>query len=802
MSNRLRLFCLAAFFASGLLLPNLALAQIIYGEPQKSLSLHLENQFSRWEVYKVDAPALFSSAQDHPESGITQLHLGQHHWRLDLTPNALLAPDYTVQVLGPKGLEMRTTGSARAYRGIELAGSGQLRLTLNKDFIYGFVEEGGERYYIEPLWYFEPTADRNLFVLYAAKDVNRNNSGNCAVVEGENELQHLEGNGHVKETSQADNSQACYQVDLAIASDNSMLSKYGSITGVENHNIGVINDVEGDYTGNFNHDLVFNIVTQFVVTGTDPWTNSTAPGTLLASFRTWGNAGNFGVVFDVGELWTNRDFDDNVIGIAYLNGVCNTNKYHCLQDFSGNSELLRCLTSHEMGHNFSCAHDGGTPCTTIMCPSVSFTNSWSSQSVNSVNGFITPLINNGCLSPCGPPPVPLVANFEWDPNPGCAGQPVHFTDLSTGNITGRSWTFTGATPATSTLTNPTATWSVGGTFNVKLTLTGTGGPVSITKQITITPKAVANFTYSVMGLTVNFTSTSTNATAYFWDFGDSFTSTDANPVHAYDNAGIYTVMLTASNDCGTSIKTTVVNTAPSADFEANQTSGCAPLTVQYTNLSSSNAATYIWQFQGGSPSQSSLKNPTVVYPVSGTYSVTLTASNGAGSMTTIKTNYITVQNLPSSTFTSVVNGLTVNFTNTSVNATASSWTFGDGGSSTQTSPSHTYVTGGTYTVVLSSSNACGTVTNTQMVTLISAPTAAFTATPTSGCGPLTVQFTNNSTGGATSYNWQLPGGTPSTSTAASPSVVYNTPGTYSVTLTATNAAGSNTATQTNYITVY
>ena len=79
--------------------------------------------------------------------------------------------------------------------------------------------------------------------------------------------------------------------------------------------------------------MAFNIVTQFVVTGTDPWTNSTDPGTLLGSFRTWGNAGNFGVSFDVGELWTNRDFDANVIGIAYLNGVCNTNKYHCLQDF-------------------------------------------------------------------------------------------------------------------------------------------------------------------------------------------------------------------------------------------------------------------------------------------------------------------------------------------------------------------------------------------------------------------------------------------------------------------------------------
>ena len=71
----------------------------------------------------------------------------------------------------------------------------------------------------------------------------------------------------VKEKMQADNSSACYQVDLAIASDASMLSKYGSAGAVQSHNIAVLNDVEGDYTGNFNHDIQFNIVIQIVIIG-------------------------------------------------------------------------------------------------------------------------------------------------------------------------------------------------------------------------------------------------------------------------------------------------------------------------------------------------------------------------------------------------------------------------------------------------------------------------------------------------------------------------------------------------------
>lgn len=79
--------------------------------------------------------------------------------------------------------------------------------------------------------------------------------------------------------------------------------------------------------------------------------------------------------------------------------------------------------------------------------------------------------------------------------------------------------------------------------------------------------------------------------------------------------------------------------------------------------------------------------------------------------------------------------------------------------------------------------------------------ANFTASSTSVCQGGTVTFSNQSTGSPTSYSWSFPGGTPSTSTAASPTITYSTPGIYSVTLTATNAGGSDQETKTNYITV-
>ena len=81
------------------------------------------------------------------------------------------------------------------------------------------------------------------------------------------------------------------------------------------------------------------------------------------------------------------------------------------------------------------------------------------------------------------------------------------------------------------------------------------------------------------------------------------------------------------------------------------------------------------------------------------------------------------------------------------------------------------------------------------------PIANFTATPTTVCVNNNVQFNNTSTGSATAYAWSFAGGTPSTSTLANPTIHYATAGTYAVSLTASNAMGSNTKTTANYITV-
>ncbi|WP_141241694.1 PKD domain-containing protein, partial [Methanosarcina spelaei] len=146
--------------------------------------------------------------------------------------------------------------------------------------------------------------------------------------------------------------------------------------------------------------------------------------------------------------------------------------------------------------------------------------------------------------------------------------------------------------------------------------------------------------------------------------------------------------------------------------------------------------------------------------------------------------------------------LNVKFTDTSTGTPAAwKWNFGDGTSSTQQNPVHKYSKAGTYTVILTVKNAVGsnTVTKTDYIKVTAKPVAEFSATPTSGKAPLTVAFTDTSTGLPTKWKWNFGDG--ASSTIQNPKHKYSKAGKYTVTLTVTNAKGSNTITKTDYIKV-
>jgi len=146
--------------------------------------------------------------------------------------------------------------------------------------------------------------------------------------------------------------------------------------------------------------------------------------------------------------------------------------------------------------------------------------------------------------------------------------------------------------------------------------------------------------------------------------------------------------------------------------------------------------------------------------------------------------------------------LTVAFTDTSTGTpTKWRWNFGDGSKSFLQNPKHKYSKAGTYTVNLTVKNAKGknTVTKTDYIVVISKPTAAFSASPTSGKAPLTVAFTDKSSGNPTAWKWSFGDGT--ISREKNPTHQYLQEGKYKITLTVSNAAGKSTTKKINYIKV-
>ncbi len=426
-----------------------------------------------------------------------------------------------------------------------------------------------------------------------------------------------------------------------------------------------------------------------------------------------------------------------------------------------------------------------------------------------------------------PKPIPL---FCFCPSEACDSATVAFTDWSTGYIDTWEWDFGDPASGADNYSNqeyPVHFYSAPGNYTVTLTVTGCGGTQTKvrTEVITIRTSPTADFIADPLEgcapLTVQFTSLSTHATWWGWNFGDPAAGLDnraygPDPVHVYNDPGVYTVRLIVQNDCGKDSlvreEYIIVHPPVTADFSATPTSGYAPLAVDFTDnsVSADPIIEWEWDFGDGSP-VSTVQNPTHIYAAAGWYTVTLYAATEWCDDLVEKVEYIEVLDPCTVDFTGTPLDIcveeTVDFSGTVIGSeeecVVDSWTwdFGDptsGANNTGTGqyPSHTYNTAGLFTVILTA-DVAGTdtvITRTDYVTVHDGPTAAFDATPMTGMAPLTVQFTNQSISptNSASYTWRF-GDNSNPSSDTDPTHTYNAPGVYEVILEVQDRCGIESA---------
>jgi PKD repeat protein len=295
---------------------------------------------------------------------------------------------------------------------------------------------------------------------------------------------------------------------------------------------------------------------------------------------------------------------------------------------------------------------------------------------------------------CSPP----VANFTYT----VEYPSVTFTDASS---QGNSWLWDFGDGSSSSDKNPIHVYLGPGTYHVCLTVTDSCGTGTECKAIVLSCRPpLPGFTTDIDYLNVRFTNTTTpDALAYLWFFGDGTSSTQHDPEHSYPNEGNYKVCLIASNECGSDSlfrEIQLICKPPESHFYYTTN---YPEYLFHDTSTVSGFISRIWDFGDGNTSTD--PNPVHVYIEEGTYLACLTVVDSCGE--SFSCNSVYVYPLLTKYSQNIVPGtdLEVQFRIETPNATSWHWDFGDGSTSMEKDPLHTYGDYGEYKINLIVSNS-------------------------------------------------------------------------------------------------
>lgn len=306
--------------------------------------------------------------------------------------------------------------------------------------------------------------------------------------------------------------------------------------------------------------------------------------------------------------------------------------------------------------------------------------------------------------------------------------------------------------------------------------------------------AFADFSFTqdadCLPITASFTDQSTEATSWFWDFGNGVTSTDQNPVITFteEPANEVTLIITTSQGCtDTIIKSNIIiyNISQNSVFFGM----CNPLFVNFNATDNLNGQ-FEWNFGNGEvmigPSQ------TYTYDLDGIYLPFVVGTSPSGCRDTAYLSLpITVTSIVadfSSPSPSACSPSIVEFIDESIDAVAWAWDFGDNSGSSLQHPNKLYNAPGIYTIKLIVTSQFGcrdSLIKTNFVTVLG-PATSFSIEASAGCVGSPIQFTDLSVG---SEEWEWNFGEGSTSLDQNPTFIYELPGNYTITLFSRDTLG-------------